>query len=429
MHHSKWSVACVTLLAFGTIANAGNESRAAVRDDRVVAGSEQDFMMVRHLLLEGTNEAIGQALAGIARERHGLAPAASHDPFRTRAQRHYFEKNASIHYERMRGVAEAFGKQVDDDAWNFSTLEYAPLTGGCSVVHLPSSLMATGSSLVSRDFDLTTGNLGGSRPRPGKLSPSARPYVVEMYPDRGYASLALCCYDMLGGVLDGINSEGLTVAILADDELSMKFKMEPAGNDGVGVGALQMLRVLLDTCASVEEAKETLLQTKQYYEIVPCHYLIADRNGKSFIWEYSQAHNKEFVVENPGRPLITTNFSLHRHLEDGKTPSAKAAASICPRYCILTERLNAASEKLTLDFVKETHKQVDATRETATATRLPNRTLWHALYFPEQRKMQVSFYLKDVPDAEHAGKVKIIRTDYLEFGLDNSKVKQRASVR
>src|SRR4029077_5635545 len=114
---------------------------------------------------------------------------------------------------------------------------------------------------------------------------TARPYVIEMYPDRGYPSIALYSYDLLSGVLDGINSEGLTVALLADDELATKFRLEPAGPGAVGLGGLQTLRLLLDTCANVQEAKETLLLTKQYYEFIQVHYLIADRQGQSFVWE------------------------------------------------------------------------------------------------------------------------------------------------
>jgi hypothetical protein len=179
-----------------------------------------------------------------------------------------------------------------------------------------------------------------------------------------------------------------------------------------------MLRMLLDNCATVEEAKEVLLTTKQYYEFVPVHYLIADRNGKSFVWEYSQAHNREYIIENPGRPLVTTNFSLHRYLDGSKPPSAKAAEKVCPRYCVLMDRLNAPPEKLTVDFIKETHKLVDATGRPPNSARLPNRTLWHALYCPEQRKVQVSFYLKDVPDPDRPGKTKVARSDYLEFSVN-----------
>jgi hypothetical protein len=33
---------------------------------------------------------------------------------------------------------------------------------------------------------------------------NARPYLIEMRPDRGDASLARCAYDLLSGVIDGI---------------------------------------------------------------------------------------------------------------------------------------------------------------------------------------------------------------------------------
>src|SRR5262249_10554926 len=163
----------------------------------------------------------------------------------------------------------------------------------------------------------------------------ARPYIIEMYPDKGYASLAICAYDLLSGVMDGINSEGLTVALLADDELMSKFPMEPAGTDAGGLGLVQVLRMLRGNSAPVEEAKETLLLTKHYYEVVPVHYLVADRHGKSFVWEFSQTRNREHMIENPGKLLVTTNFSLHRHLDGQGPPSGQKARDICPRYCSL----------------------------------------------------------------------------------------------
>jgi hypothetical protein len=75
-----------------------------------------------------------------------------------------------------------------------------------------------------------------------------------------------------------------------------------------------------------------------------------------------------------------------------------------------------------VDFIKETHKLVDATRPSAKdAPRPPGRTLWHALYFPEQRKMQVSFYLRDAADPDQPDKVRIVRSDYQEFSLRSAK--------
>jgi hypothetical protein len=415
---------CVVAIAPATAARAQPAGAPTIREDRVVAGSDKDFMEVRHLVLKGSNEAIGRTLGEIARERHHVSLLPGQDPLRVRAQRHYFEKNFPILFERMRGVAGAYGKRLEDDAWNFSWLDYGHFSAGCSVIHFPPSLMADGTSLVSRDYDFSTGTMLGTRPAPGELAATTRPYVLEIYPDQGYASLAICSYDMLSGVLDGINSEGLTVAILADDELTQKFKTEQAGPTPVGLGSLQAVRLLLDTCATVEEAKEALLLNKQVYEFVPVHYLVADRHGKSFVWEYSQAHNREYILRNPNRPLITTNFSLHRHLEGGKLPTAKGAEKICPRYCLLSDRLNGHEGKLTTDFIKETHKKVDAAFPALPgSSRAPNRTLWHALYYPEQRKVQVNFYLRDEPDPDRPGKTRIVRSDYVDFCVDPSKAR------
>jgi Acyl-coenzyme A:6-aminopenicillanic acid acyl-transferase len=389
--------------------------------DKVIAGGPKDALEARHLVLKGTNEQIGKALATIAKERMGVGPDASSDKLRTKMQRRYIEKNYPILFDRLRGVAEVFGKRLDDDAFNVSGLSCVALKAGCSVMYFPPELTATKTGIVSRDYDFSTGTITGEKPPPGKAGDTSRPYVVEMYPDRGYASLALYSYDMLSGVLDGINSEGLTVTLMADDELISKYGFEPALDTGVGLGVLQMLRMLLDTCATVEEAKEALLTTKQYYEFIPVHYLIADRHGKAFVWEYSQAHNKEYIIENPGKPLVATNFSLHRYLVDGKPPPTDKVKSVCPRYCLLTDRLAAEKEKVSVDFIKQTHKQVDANFTPKTGNRAPSRTLWHALYVPEKRSLQISFYLHDEPDPDKAGQMRIVRSEYLEFGVKGRK--------
>jgi hypothetical protein len=323
-------------------------------------------------------------------------------------------------------VASAFERSIDDDGWNFSGLNYPTSSlPGCSVMYFPPGVTATGTGIVSRDYDFTTGTFLGTRPAPGQLPCTARPFVIEMYPDRGYASIALYSYDLLSGVLDGINSEGLTVALLADDELTTKFRMEPAGPDAVGLGVLQTLRLLLDTCATVQEAKEALLMTKQYYEFLQVHYLIADRHGQSFVWEYSQAHNREYIVENPGKPLVTTNFSLHRYLEGKNPPSSDKAKPVCPRYCLLADFIVKNPEKLTVDAIKEAHQKVDAVRPGAKdSPRAPGRTLWHALYVPEKRTLEISFYLRDEPDPDHPEQTKIVRSEYQRFALKNMKTKK-----
>lgn len=404
-----------------------------VQKERVIAGSPKDSLEVRHLILKGTNEEIGYRLAELAIDRCHVPLQSSQDPLRTRVQRRYIAQNYPILFERMRGVARAFGKRLDDDAWVHSDLNFTELKAGCSIMYLPAHATALGSGVVSRDYDYSTGSISFGPLPPGQLHPTARPYLLELHPDRGYASLAMTAYELLSGTLDGINSEGLTVALAMDDEIFSKSPVEPIGGSAVGLGVLQVLRMLLDTCATAEEAKEALLANKQYYEFVPCHYLIADRFGNAFVWEYSQAHNKEFIIEDPNQPLIMTNFSLNRHLDKNRPPSAEQARTVCGRYCLLTEALGAAPAKMTPEFIKQTHKKVDAeSAPSATPGRPPVRTFWHALYYPEERRMEINFYLRDEPVPGQPNKVRVVRSDYQEFRLtptDNARPPQATASR
>src|SRR6187401_1247672 len=102
-------------------------SNGVVQEDRVIAGGPTDSLEVRHLVLRGTNEEIGRALAEIAKERHGVGLERARDPLRVRAQRQFLERNYPILLERMRGVAAAFGRSIDEDDWDFSSLGFTDL--------------------------------------------------------------------------------------------------------------------------------------------------------------------------------------------------------------------------------------------------------------------------------------------------------------
>jgi hypothetical protein len=204
----------------------------------------------------------------------------------------------------------------------------------------------------------------------------------------------------------------LTVALLADGGQ----RGDPAFDSGVGLGTFQMQRYLLDTCATTAQAKEALLTTKQYSEWIRCHYLVADRHGNAFIWELSPDGNQEFILESPGKPLITTNFSLHRHMNGKNFPSAEQASTICDRYCALAEGVAKHTGKFTTEAIKAVHQVADCA-ETPENGRPPTRTHWHALYYPERRKLQVSFYLREKNGTGQSSTGRIRRSSYLEFSL------------
>src|SRR5262245_16397258 len=121
----------------GISANLAPAADPVVREDKVVAGGPKDALQVRHLVLKGTNEEIGRALAEITKERFQSEPDRSTDQVRTRAQRRYMEKNYPVLFDRMRGAATAYGKRLEDDTWTFGGLTALPSRPGRPFGRLP----------------------------------------------------------------------------------------------------------------------------------------------------------------------------------------------------------------------------------------------------------------------------------------------------
>jgi predicted choloylglycine hydrolase len=392
-----------------------------VFDETVVAGGPSDFMEVRHMVLRGSNFQIGKKLAQIAYSRYGSAPVPSRNRAETRAQRRYFKENYPVYLERMRGVAAAFEKKLGDDAWNFAGLYYGlSRTGsGCSVVFYPPRTTEGGRGVLSRNFDFTTGTFYGTKPEDGHLPSCGRPYVIEMYPDQGYSSLVICCFDLLGGACDGINSEGLAIALLSDNDVLDELGLYPAPGPRAGFNEIQIVRYLLDNCADASEAEEALREAKLYYNMVPNHYIIADRHGNSSIWENSPETDRGYAVQCGDEPLVTTNFLLHRYSGPEQLPVEEYTLGTFNRYREIKRRIAEHRGKFDKAFIEETNRCVSLVLAPPPEPYLPTRTLWHALYYPEQLRVEADFYLGEKADPAAPNGVRIKRSGYKVFALQN----------
>lgn len=363
----------------------------------VAGGDPGDFLTVRHLRVEGTNREIGRALADAARAAHGSAagPRPAADPVRQRARRRWFDDNHPILAERGRGIADAFGVAADSDDWDVVWLATYDAPAGCSVVFYPGDGTKDGHGLLSRNFDFPTATFSqmtGASPAPRERPLAADPWIIELHPDRGHSSLVLGIMDVMGG-MDGVNDAGLTVALLADNESP---DPEPTGGPQVGLSEQQIVRYLLDTCATVDEAKEALLLAKQYYFFVPCHFVVADRSGRSFVWEHSPGRNREAIIEpdaETGRRVICTNHLLHRWPDPAELPdedgSMGTAAFTYSRWKALN-RSAGTGGVVDHDQIREQFRAVrfEAPVEGA-------RTFWHAIYDVEDPSVEASYYLHD----------------------------------
>ncbi len=402
--------------------------------ETTIAGSPADFLEAKHVVLRGTNREIGRTIAEIARDRFDLQLKPAPDPVVLRASREYFQRHYPIHYQRGLGVADAYGLSADDERYDLNGLAYLFALPGCSTAYIPPAKSQNGHSLISRNFDFSLGTASqmvGMPPRPGELPMVSRPYVFEVYPDEGYASVYLCVYDLFGTV-DGINSEGLTVVLQADDESMAKYPVPPTLRPSVGLHEPLMLRFLLDTCATAEEAKRALLLTKQPRQVVPAHYIIGDRFGNSFVWESSPLYNRDYITDGGGDIQIFTNHLLYPGPRPTPDPSDDPGWTFA-RHKLLTEAIPTGNGGITLEDLKTAHAcvtfcaafdrrmsgeapiesgEAGTPPEDSSGARELGRTVWHSLYDLDERRVEVKFYLGESADGQNR------YSEYQEFRLE-----------
>lgn len=226
-------------------------------DERIVAGGgDGDDLVVHHLVLRGSNRSIGRHLGELVRARYGVPELPVADP-------------APCPRERLRA----------------------------SAAFVPPSTAGAGHPLVSRTSE-SAGPVG--RLRPGEPPSAGQPYVIELHPDEGYPSIAVCAYDLQGAALDGVNAEGLVAVAIGD----LGAAARPPG----GPGALQVVRWLLDRCASAAEARRAILAGDVEPSGPPARWLVADRHGLAFLLEVS-ADGALRWTDAGGRPLEVASAS------------------------------------------------------------------------------------------------------------------------
>lgn len=407
----RQSVALVLLIvSFISCSRSSHEDPMSY--DRIVAGGEKTFLSARHVVLKGSNFEIGQMIAQIGKQ-YGVQPFQSRDSVMTRLRREYFAKSYPILYDRAKGVASAFGTSIDDNRYDFFGVSQGfTARPGCSVVFYPPQYTENGHGILSRNYDFHVGTIQGTWPDDKLIAVMSRPHIFELYPNEGYASLSICAFDLMGGVLDGINSEGLAVAILADDESPDKVGLESSYE--VGFSELLSMRYLLDNCRNVDEAKEALLSLKHFYGFIPCHYIVSDRQGKSFIFEFSPQRNKTIITDGQG-PQCVTNHLVAYHQSADSLPAGDSFQRYRSLYDATRDR-----PRFSLREIESINEGVAVSPNASKKSgRPPLRTLWYTMYDTERRGLRVKFYLGEGQDhPRDTSEVKLEYSDYVEIALD-----------
>ncbi len=408
-NHLMWMLPALTVVAAMTSLAVALEPdvKGLQFSERVVAGGPSDYMTVRHLKLRGSQRSIGRKLAAIAQSRHGVTPM-RFDPDVAKQRLEFYKSTYPMHYERAQGVKDHFGTTFDGGLDPTALAYNLPPNLSCSVVYYPPSHTASGHAMFSRNYDWPIGtwaDMVGPSAQQNNRRTTEDPYVIEVYPDRGYASLYLCAYEMLGGCFDGVNSEGLTVAILVNNSGSLAT---PTNAWRSGLSEIEIGRYLLETCANVDEARKALQSIEFYYAFVPCHHIIGDRDGNSFVWEYSTNLERRYFVEGKGGPQWVTNHPIHEKAYPTveSIPPTLTSDSFA-RFRRLHEEINKAPVKRSTEDMKHANRCVQRSGG-------PVRTLWHSLYDCHDKSLDIDFYL-----GEKGAKGQEKRSGYLHFQLEH----------
>jgi hypothetical protein len=414
------------IAALVTVSIAKNTKSAIVTDKIIVPKLPDTYMEVRHIVLRGTNEEIGKALGDIGQQWLGikkLLPFAA--PIYAKARRNYMQRNYPILLDRMNGVAKSYGLSPTDNTYVTSGLYYDIAPFACSAVFFPSNFTTNGHNLIGHNVDFHTATMRemiGMKKVEGEHNLYSRNFVMEFYPDKGYPSIVIGAIDLLNGFQGGMNSKGLIVTMLEDDLATPNTHANPVGDDVGGLNMLQLCRLILDTCATVDEARTAILNNKLIVAFLPAHLQIADLSGKSFIFDTAPGDLSYHYTENDGKPQVITNHAVFLYPDTKKFPTytSKGTYNTFYRYVQLSNYVKNHQGKFSPANVNEAMSLAYA-HTTDIAERsvgpLPHRTLWNVLYDINERSLEVKFYLKDGPIDPSTGDPSLVFTEPLKFKL------------
>jgi predicted choloylglycine hydrolase len=381
--------------------------------EEIIHSKKDDFIKVKNIRLYGTNEEIGFKLGEIAKKQHTVSRHKNSDLLKNTCQKYYLNNNYPVHYRRMKGMANAYGEDIENTEYDFTCFGNPLGINACSAVFYPPEFTETKTGILSRNLDLPTISFSEMITEENVANePAAMSnlYVIEIYPDCGFSSIVNLSFELYGLGLDGINSEGLAVTHLYADSVNTK-SYKPSAEYGLGINEMLTVQFLLDNCRNVYEAKELLLCNKHFYLLLPTHFLIADKNGNSFVWEYSPEHNKEYIIDGNSDIQIITNFLLHQYPNPMTFPKSKDRSCAFERYKTLDKAIKKEKGKISVNKMKEINSKVFISDVMfADEPPFPERTIYHNLYDTSNNSMEISFYRKD------DGKQQL-RTEYYKFRL------------
>ena len=409
---------------------------SVLKNDPIFEFKEGDYSKPRHIIVAGSYEEIGFDLATIAKNDYDCQLGIYDDPIYGQGRKAYMEMHWPEMAERAKGVRRAYGLSEYDVVYDSNSLPYdcydaaksgtvADLTT-CSAVILPIE-KSDGGVFVSRNYDMMAmvmwSEFFGKKAPKGSYRFAERSIVLETRPDKGYKSIQIGGNEALHPYVDGINEKGLYVTVFHDPDSVGNEGTLSSGMKIVGLPLTQVPTLLLDTCASVEEAKLKILQNRVMQTSMCVHLLIADSSGNATVFELDNKGEYRFTDRKAHEPLFVTNHALAKFPNPSFYPDfdINAEHNTFARQLILKD----AYAGLSTPFKKEdvtamtdaVHCSfVDSKRAEAGPL---ERTLSTCTCDLSQPELSVRWYLGDVKAVPGTNHMKDRMSDFYVFGFDD----------
>lgn len=406
-----------------------------VKNEPIFTFQDGDYTRPRHIVVEGSHEEIGYDLGMLARETYGTKLGMYKDHVYAAARRDYLEHNWPEMLAQAEGVLRAYGLPEDDAVFDGTALPfdfYDMAKGGrldfntCSAVVLPHEKTDTGATYVSRNFDLMAmvlwSELQGKAPPAGAYRCWERGVVIQKRPDTGHHSILVGGQELLSPYIDAINDKGLYISLFHDPSAVGDEGGAPSGGEISGVSMTQLVGLLMDRCATVAEAKRTILANRIMQTVMTAHAIIADASGDATIFEIdggSEAY--VFVDRAANEPLFITNHPCHTYPTPETYPDLEMSAEhntfvrqILFRRTFegLSAPLQRADATTLTDAVHcafaDDHKAEAAPKE---------RTLINTNADLSKPEINVRWYLGDVGPVAGTNNIKTRMSEYHTFGF------------
>ncbi len=405
-----------------------------IKNEPIYPFNEGDYTHPHHIIVQGSYEEIGFDLATLAKKDYGSKLGVYDHPVYAEARPDYLATNWPQMLERTKGVLRAYGLPENDVVYDATTLPYdwydevlgAHGVDTCSAAVLPIEKSMNGATFVSRNFDLSAmvlwSEAQGKKPPVGAHNCWSRGVVLETRPDKGYKTILVGGQELLIPYIDGINENGLYMSLF-HDPWAIGDESSPTGGMSIsGVTVVQAVGMLLETCATVEEAKQKILNNRIMNVIMCAHSIIADAAGNATIFEIDGGSGAYiFTDRQANEPLFITNHPVSRFPEPSTYPEFNASAehNTFQRQIILRDAYAG---------LKPPFKKADATAMTDAVhcafiddkkaeAGTNERTLINTTADLSKPEISVRWYLGDVGPIAGTNHMKDRISDYYTFGF------------